>query len=142
MSFPFPGPIAPYTNPPIEPQFYAPWRFAISAITLGPTTTITMIIPSITTNNYVVGQEVRLLIPTQCGCRELNNITGFVISIPSATQVELDIFSVGMNAFIAPTTGTQAQIIPIGDNNYGNISSTGRVNLNIGISGSFRDVSN
>ena len=32
------GPIALYANLPIEPQFYQPWRFVITAITLGQTT--------------------------------------------------------------------------------------------------------
>ncbi len=141
MAIPITGPIAPYTNPPIEPQYYIPWRFQISAISLGVTTIVTMVIPSITFNNYVIGQEVRLIIPPLFGCRELNGVTGYVISIPSSNQVELNIFSSGMNAFIAASARTQAQILPIGDNNYGNISTTGRVNLNIGIPGAFKNIS-
>ena len=52
-------PTPPYQNPPIEPQFYQPSAFVISAITLGPQTTITTTV----NNNYVIGQLCRLIIP-------------------------------------------------------------------------------
>src|SRR5665213_2764184 len=91
MAFPYPitGPIAPYTNVPINPQWYQPNRFVISAVTLGQTTTITA-----TANmNFVIGQLVRLLIPPLFGCIQLNELEGYVISIPAADQVVLTIDS-------------------------------------------------
>jgi hypothetical protein len=103
MSSPIVGPIPPYSNPPIEPQFFQPSRFVISNISVGVTTTVTTSV----NHNYVIGQQVRLLIPQLFGSQQLNNVTGFVISIPSATQVVLNIDSSYSNSFIPnPFTAT------------------------------------
>ena len=51
MTFPSFGPTPAYNNPPIEPQFYQPSRFVISAISNGNPTTVT----TSEENNYVVG---------------------------------------------------------------------------------------
>lgn len=96
------GPIAPYSNLPIEPQNFQPSQFNITGITLGSTTTVTM--ANGTNNvapNYVVGQQVKLLIPVLYGAFQLNNQFGFVLSVPSASSVEIGINSVGANAFIS-----------------------------------------
>lgn len=90
-------PIPPYSNPPIQPQYYQPSRFVISAITLGVTTYVTTSVA----HNYVIGQEVRLLIPKGFGTVQISGLTAIVISIPSTTQIQLDIDSTRMNAFIA-----------------------------------------
>lgn len=135
------GPIAPYSNLPIEPQFFQPWRFVISNITLGVTTTVMMVIPSITTLNYVVGQEVRLIIPPLFGCRQLNGQTGFVLSVIPPNQVIVSINSVGGDPYIASTATTQAQILAIGDINSGPINAQGRVNNGTFIQGSFINIS-
>lgn len=118
------GPIAPYSNVPIESQFYQPSRFVISSISLGQTTMVT------TTEdmNYVIGQLVRLIIPPSYGCRQLNESQGFVISLPSANSVEIDInSSQNVDAYVASTLTTVAQILAIGDVNQGQIN-TGRTN--------------
>lgn len=92
-----------YSNPAITPQYYNPSRFVISAITTGTTTTIT----TSTAHNYVIGQLVRLLIPYAYGTTQLNERQGYVLSIPSTTQVLLDIDSRFSTAFIAsPYTAT------------------------------------
>lgn len=96
MSSPIIGPIPPYNNPPIEPQFYQPSRFYISGITRGRTTIIT----TSEDNNYVIGQLVRLIIPSIFGSYQLNERTGYVISIISNTQVVLDLDSTQSDAFI------------------------------------------
>ena len=63
MAYPYPysGPIAPYNNLPIMPQYYAPSQFFISTVTRGQNTTVTTTV----SHNYVVGQTVRLIIPPQ-----------------------------------------------------------------------------
>lgn len=120
------GPVPIYQNPPIEPQFFQPWRFVITAIGLGASTTITMTIPAITQLNYVIGQEIRLIIPPQFGSRQLNGRTGFVVGINPPNQVVVSInSSVGVDPFIASSATTKAQILAIGDINSGQISSTG-----------------
>lgn len=139
VSYPIPA----YSNPPIEPQFYQPSRFVISGITLGQTTTIT------TTEdmNYVIGQLIRLIIPPSFGCRQLNEQTGYVISIPSPNQVVVNIYSAGGDAFTSSSATTQPQILAIGDINTGYVSSTGRSistingNTQIEIPGSFINIS-
>ncbi len=106
MKFTFPpsGPVPPESNPPIEPQFYQPSRFDISNISLGFTTLVTTSID----HNYVIGQLVRLLVPVPFGSSQLNEVEGYVISIPSSTQVSLDINSIqNVNAFVPnPFTAT------------------------------------
>ena len=132
LSFPIPA----YANVPIQADFYQPNRFVLSSISLGDTTTIT------TTEdvNYVLGQLVRLIIPPQFGTRTLNERQGYVIAIPSSTQVTLDIDSKGMDAFINATARTKAQILAIGDINSGPINM-GRNNNTTYIQGSFINIS-
>jgi len=142
------GPVAPYSNLPISPQSYQPSQFVITAITYGQTTTVTLdngtndVAP-----NYVVGQLVRLNIPEKYGARQINQKTGYVLSLPTTDSVEIGINSLGTDAFIAsPTfvgqvTHTPPQIVAVGDINGSQINSSGRVNLNINILGSFINVS-
>lgn len=136
--YPYPGPIAPYNNLPINANFYNPSRFVISAVGLGAETTIT----TTADMDYVIGQLIRLIIPPTYGCRQLNERTGYVLSIPAANQVVVDIDSSrNVDAFIASSATTKAQILPVGDRNNGTINSSGRINLGTYPPGSFIDVS-
>ena len=136
-------PIPPYSNPPIEPQFFQPRQFFIAAISLGVTTTVTTTV----NHDYVIAQQVRLLIPNRYGSRGLNERTGYVIAIPAANQVTIDINSNGIDAFIPTPTflpfesKTLPQILAIGDVNFGIISSTGRIVPSTNIPGSFINIS-
>lgn len=131
-------PIPPYANLPIQAQFYQPSRFVISAITLGATTTVTTSVD----DNYVIGQAVRLIIPPTFGCRQLNESTGFVISLPASNQVEIDInSSQNVDPFIASSAATQAQILAIGDTNTGQINTNGINSTLSFIPGSFINIS-
>ncbi len=132
ISYPIPA----YANVPIEAQFYKPSQFFISTITLGITTLVT----TTTDNNYVIGQQVRLLIPPSFGCYQLNNTFGYVISIPSSTQVEVAINSYGGTPFQSSSATTQPQILAIGDINSGQTNSN-VVNSNLNIPGSFQNIS-
>lgn len=134
------GPIALYSNLPIEPQYYSPWRFVISAITLGVTTTVTMVIPSITNLNYVVGQQVRLIIPPTFGCRQLNEQTAYVIAVTPPNQVTLNLNSLGSDPYVASSATTPAQILAIGDITGGPINVS-RSNQTTFIPGSFINIS-
>jgi hypothetical protein len=133
------GPIAPYSNLPIEPQYFAPWRFVISAISLGVTTTVTLVIPSITELHYVIGQQVRLIIPPTFGCRQLNEQTAYVISITEPNIVVLTLNSLLADPYIASTATTPAQLLAIGDINSGHINRT-RWHQKPWIPGSFRKI--
>lgn len=130
-------PTPPFSNPPIQAQNYQPGQFFISNISLGDSTTIT----TTKNHNYVVRQQIRLLIPYSFGCQQLNNKTGFVLSIPSANQVILDIFSQKFNPFISSSSSLQPQIVAIGDKNDGIVATTGRFNSSTAIPGSFINIS-
>lgn len=120
------GPIAPENNPPIMPQFFNPSVFFISTIATGVTTLVTTTV----NHNYVVGQLVRLIIPSYSGCRILNEQSGYVLSIPAANQVNLTINSVNSDQFISTMQPTQPQIAAIGDINSGIISTNGKLGSN------------
>jgi hypothetical protein len=136
--FPYPGPVPYGTNFPINAQYFQPSRFVISNVTLGETTTITT-----TTNmNYVIGQLCRLIIPPSFGCYQLNESEGYVISIPAANQVVLEInSSENVGAYQASSATTVAQILAIGDINQGIISSTGANIPSTNIPGAFINIS-
>ncbi len=131
-------PIPLYQNVPIRSDFFQPSQFFISAISLGLTPTITT-----TANlNYVIGQEIRLMIPPTFGCRQLNGQAGIVLAIPDDNQVTVNIdSSKNVDAFILSSATTQAQILAIGDINSGVISSNGPNIPLVAIPGSFINIS-
>lgn len=142
------GPIAPENNPPINPDYYVPRVFYISAIVEGSTTLITTTLD----HNYVIGQTIRLTIPAPYGARGLNEQQGNVLSIPAPNQVIVSINSQGFQPFNGtPIAGlTPPQIMPIGDINNGTINTTiltnflgqqGIAQTGCFIPGSFIDVS-
>jgi hypothetical protein len=131
------GPIPPFSNPPIQPQFFLPNIFFISDITLGINTLVTMTMNT----TFVIGQQCRLIIPPFYGCVQLNQQTGFVIDIPNPNQVLLNLNSTMANAFQSSSIGAQPQIVAIGDINTGLISSAGRVQPTTAIPGSFINIS-
>lgn len=130
-------PIPPYQNVPIHAEFYIPQRFVISGVTRGVLTTVTTALD----HNYVIGQEVRTLIPPSFGIRQLNELKSYVISIPASNQVIINIDSNYMDAFVASSATTKPEILAIGDVNNGYISSTGRVIPRPYIPGSFINIS-
>lgn len=133
------GPTAPENNPPINPQYFQPSLFDISALVLGVNTLVTTSV----NHNYVLGQNVRLLIPNTYGSIQINERQGIVIAIPAPNQVLVDINSIGADLFIAaPSYGpTKPQIAAIGDVNSGPINANGRKNNGTFISGSFLNIS-
>lgn len=141
------GPIAPERNPNIHPEWYLPSRFVIASIENGLTTTVTMnpsVIQGVTIYpNYVIGQQVRFNIPNPYGIQQINEQTGFVISIPSSLEVIVDIDSSSFDQFnSSPSNSNQVpQIIGMGDVNTGVINASGRVNLGTFVPGAFIDIS-
>lgn len=132
------GPVPPYSNVPIQPQYYQPSQFFISAITMGQITTIT----TTANTNYVVGQQVRLLIPNGFGARQLNEQTGFVTAIPAGNQVTINLNSSKADPFVTNAAlFTQPQILAIGDQNSGNINTSGTYTQPTSIPGSFVNIS-
>lgn len=138
-AFPYPitGPIAPYTNVPINPQFYQPSQYFISNITLGANTTVTTTV----NHDYVIGQLVRLLIPQWSGCRQLNEQTGYVVSIPASDQIVVTVYSLNSDPFTPSSNPNQPQVVAVGDVNTGQINSSGPSSTATSIPGSFMDIS-
>ena len=130
-------PIPAYQNLPIEPQNYQPRFFFIEDITQGPTTIVT----TTTDHDYVIGQLIRLIIPPTNGIRLLNGQLGYVISIPADDQVEVTIYSVGLDPFITSNNRNQPQILPVGDVNTGQTNANGPFFTTPYIPGSFIDIS-
>lgn len=133
VSYPIPA----YSNVPINAQYYEPSLFFISAITNGITTLVT----TTEDHNYVIGQLVRLNIPRANRAIQFNQQTGYVIGIPSSTQVTLDINSTRYDLFQTSTQPTQPQIVAVGDVNSGNTNSSGNLNTATGIPGAFINIS-
>lgn len=136
MSFP-PGPKPIYQNLPIEAQYYQPSRFVISAITLGSTTLVTTTLDV----NYLIGQQVRFVIPPSFGTRQLNEKQGLVIDIPMPNQIVVNIDSSKYDTFISSSATTQAQIMAIGDVNTGQINANGPFHTQTNIPASFINIS-
>ena len=129
-------PIALYSNLPIHAEYYTPSRFEIANITRGTTTVITTTLD----HDYVIGQQVRNWVPIPYGCRQINGIPAYVLSIPSTTSIQISIDSSNFDAFYALSLSQKPQIVAIGDTN------TGQINLNNKqmmpwIPGSFRNIS-
>jgi hypothetical protein len=133
ISFPIPA----YANVPIRADFYKPRFFFISTITRGRTTLVTTTVDQ----DFTIGQLVRFIIPASFGIRQLNERQGYVIAIPSSTQVEVDIDSTLMDAFATSSFTTQPQILPIGDINTGVQNTNGRRDNITYIPGSFINIS-
>ena len=105
-------------------------------MTLGQTTTVTTSVDQ----NYVIGQLVRLDIPQGFGARQLNQQTGYVISIPASNQVVLTIDSSNADPFHTSTAITKPQIVAIGDVLSGTTNNQGRLNNATTIPGSFINI--
>ncbi len=92
--------------------------------------------------DYVIGQEIRLIIPPEFGSRMLNALTGYVIEIPAPNQVLVDIDSSQyVQSFINASATSRPQIIAIGDINMGATNTQGAVNQITYIPGSFMNIS-
>src|SRR5216683_3010748 len=131
------GPVPPYSNVNIAPQNYQPSQFFISAITLGSTTFVTTLV----NNNYVIGQQVKLVIPPSNGYRQLNGQQGIVLSLPAANQVEININSYqNVDQFVSSLAANQPQILAIGDINNGQTNANGP-KVTTYVQGSFINIS-
>lgn len=134
-----PPPFNPSINLPINAQYYQPSVFDISALALGTSTAVTTSVD----HNYVVGQAVRLHIPVAYGSSAISGQQGYVTSIPSVTQVVVNIDSTLANSFIAsPSYGpTPPQICAIGDVNSGPLNADDTDKQKTFIPGSFINIS-
>jgi hypothetical protein len=117
ISYPIPA----YANVPIQADYYQPRRFVISDITKGQTTLIT----TTEEQDYVVNQQVRILIPVSYGMSQINGQQALITSIPADDQVEVNIDSRNYDPFITDpfiadiTNATQSsQCVLTADNSF------------------------
>ena len=132
------GPIAPQRNPEPMPEWFQPSRFGISAIVRGSDTVIT----TDDDHNYVLGQQVRILVPFNYGTVQINELDAFVIGIPSSTEVRININSSTFTDFIPspPSLLTPPSIQAIGELNTG-LLVTSRSAPTTTIPGAFENIS-
>lgn len=102
--------------------FY-PFRCDIDAISsIGDSILVTTSVDHM----FVVGNQVSFSIPAEYGMRQLSGKTGYVTSVLNTDQIIVNINAVDFNSFITPVAAFDpAQVIPIGDSNYGTLSPGG-----------------
>ena len=100
-----------------DSRYYPRSRY-ITAITTGTTTVIKLSV----THAYVVGQLVRVYVPSAFGMTQINGLQGTITAISTANNtITLDINSTGFTAFAFPTSATAAsgvtfaQVVPVGE---------------------------
>lgn len=108
---------------PFDPRFYPPYRF-ITAITQATSAVITLSV----THQYVVGEQIRVIVPSAFGMIEMNNLTGIITAINTTTNtITVNIDSSGFTAFAFPTSAvaalgvSPALVVPVGE---GAVNST------------------
>lgn len=102
---------------PFNPRYYPRNRF-ITAITQAASAVVTMSV----THGFVVGEKVRMVVPSEFGMVEMNGLLGTITAISTANNtITLDINSTGFTAFAFPTSATAAggitfaQVVPVGE---------------------------
>ncbi len=120
------SPLNPYNLGLFNSGTYSPYVCNISAISTGPTTLVTTSI----NHGFVVGNQAQFFIPRQWGISQLNILKGYVISVPAANQIVVNINSSTFDSFITPTITPPVvidypQVTGIGDSNTGNFAPGG-----------------
>lgn len=95
-------------------------------------------------HDYVVNQQVQFFIPPQWGMRQLNQLKGYVLTIPNPDEFTVTIDTSQFDAFITPTPPSfvvidTAAVVGIGDANYGQSSPGGVVPLPQTIPGAYQN---
>ncbi len=133
-------PIPIYQNLPIHAEYYRPSVVVIANIQLG----ITTVVIAASAPLFVIGQEVRLIIPSNFGCEQINGKTGFIVEFLTTTRMRISIDSsrnVTPYNTSAVATIQNPQIVAIGDVNTGARNANGLSNQITFINGSFRNIS-
>lgn len=112
-------------------QVYTPFVCDISAVaSAGADTLVTTAID----HAFVIGNLIRFQIPQQYGMRQLNQLEAYVISVPAANQLLMNIDTRAFDPFVIPTLPQfvvidPAQTIPVGDANSGTLAPGGILSL-------------
>lgn len=102
---------------PFDARYYPRRRF-VTAITQASSAVITLSV----THGFTVGQAVRIIVPTEFGMTQMNNLIGNVTAINTTTNtITVNIDSSAFTAFAFPTSATAgagvtfAQVVPVGE---------------------------
>jgi hypothetical protein len=108
---------ASFRKVPYDPRYYPRRRF-ITAITAANPAVVTMSV----THQFVVGEKVRLIVPSVFGMTQMNNQLATITAINTTTNtITLDIDSSAFTAFAFPTSAIAAlginfaQVVPVGE---------------------------
>jgi len=111
------GTAAVFRKVPFDARFYPRSRY-ITAITQAAQAVVTLSV----THGYLVGQKVRMKVPTEFGMLEMNDLLGTIVAINTTTNtITLDINSTAMTVFAFPTSAiaatgvSPAQVFPVGE---------------------------
>jgi hypothetical protein len=121
-------------NPPVDPTVFSPRNFVVTNITNAIQSQVT----TSAVNDYVVGQLVRMHVPRPYGMHQIDNLSGYIISIQSSTQFTTDINTLFFDSFVASPTypgNTSPQVTAIGDKNLNSATTS---NNGPNISGAFQ----
>lgn len=102
---------------PFDARYYPRWRY-VTRITQAASAVVTMSV----THGFTVGQKVRLIVPSEFGMTQMNNLIGTVTAISTVNNtITLDINSTGFTAFAFPTSAQAAagvsfaMVVPVGE---------------------------
>lgn len=102
---------------PYDPRFYPPTRL-ITSISQATSAVIVLSV----THQYVVGQKVRIIVPSAYGMTEMNNQLATITAINTTTNsITVDVDSSAFTAFAFPTSAIAAlgvnfaQVVPVGE---------------------------
>ena len=119
---------------------YTPFICNLSAVTTSNPALVTTSI----THSFVIGNEVQFFIPPQWGMRQLDQLTGYVLSIPAPNQFTVSIDTTFFDAFVIPTSPPfvviePAQVAGIGDSNTGQSAPGGVLPVPNTVPGAFEN---
>lgn len=89
-------------------------------------------------HGFVVGNEVTFQVPAEYGMRQLNGLKAFIVSITD-DSIRVHLNTSTFDEFAVPLSPNEpAQVIPVGDQNFGYSSPGGIQPEFIAIPGAFR----
>ncbi len=114
----------------LPPVIQIPSSLLITAITQSAPMVITVAIGNPTTeaNTYIVGMNIRLLVPKPYGMYQANGLTGTIVEI-NGSDFTLTLDSSGFDPFVIPSGNVEqpASIAPSGSRNLQYNNNTGDV---------------
>ena len=108
----------------LESPTYQPAMRIINALTLAENATVTTSFD----HDYLVGLIVRLLIPSEFGMIQANNLVGTIISVPGSGSFVVDIDTRGFDAFVLASSAVP---LPWYINDYATVVPVGEVNSSL-----------